>query len=128
MNNSSNTINDTKNIISYKYKRTSFYKTRYDYYANAIEGLNNNKYMYYYLSILYALGIVLLLFSLIIILIFGHTTQSIIITSVISFLVALIIVYYIYFKLHHHTRMKINKNYWAYNNPSDNSFKDSDKK
>ena len=125
MNNSSNIINDTNNIIAYKVKRQEFYINRYDFYVNSIEALKNNKYVYYYLSILYALCIVLLLFSLIMILIFGHSIQSIIITSIVSFLVVLVIVYYIYFKLHHRTRMQINKNYWAYNNPSDKIFEEN---
>ena len=66
---------------------------------------------------------VLLLISLIIILVFGHSIQSIIITSILAFLILLIIIYYVYFKLHQHTRMHINKNYWAYSNPSDDTFK-----
>ena len=102
-----------------------FYINRYSYYVNSIEALKNNIYIYYYLSILYALCIVLLLFSLIIILILGHSIQSIISTSILSFLIVLIVVYYIYFKLHHRTRMQISKKYWAYNNPSDTIFQEN---
>ena len=124
MTNSSNSIDDIDSIIKYKNKRNDFYENRYNFYLNSIEALKNEKYVYYYLSILYFLCVVLLLISLIIILIFGHSINAIIITSVLSFLIALIIVYYIYFKLHHHTRLKINKNYWAYNNPSNSTISD----
>ena len=123
--NSDNMINTTNNIITYKTKRKDFYINRYSYYVNSIEALKNNIYIYYYLSILYALCIVLLLFSLIIILILGHSIQSIISTSILSFLIVLIVVYYIYFKLHHRTRMQISKKYWAYNNPSDTIFQEN---
>jgi len=125
MNNSSNIVNDTKSIIAYKNKRDNFYKNRKEFYINAIQGLKNTKYVYYYMSILYAFCLVLLLLSLIVILIFGNSTESIILTSIFSFLVVLIIVYYIYFKLHQRTRMMMNKNYWAYNNPSEDTFKDN---
>jgi archaellum biogenesis protein FlaJ (TadC family) len=124
MTNSSNSIDDVNSIINYKNKRNDFYENRYNFYLNSIEALKNEKYLYYYLSILYFLCVVLLLISLIIILIFGHSINAIIITSVLSFLIALMIVYYIYFKLHHHTRLKINKNYWAYNNPSNSTISD----
>lgn len=124
--NNSNNINDENNkIISYKNKRNNFYNNRREYYINSIESLKNNKYIYYYLSILYALCIILLLFSLIMILIFGHSFNSIIITLIISFLIVLIIIYYIYFKLHQRTRLKIDKNYWSYVNPSDETLKSS---
>jgi len=127
MTNSANSVDDVNTMITFKNKRNDFYENRYNFYLNSIETLKNEKYVYYYLSILYFLCVVLLLISLIIILIFGHSINAIIITSVLSFLVALIIVYYIYFKLHQHTRMKINKNYWAYNNPSDNTINDLSK-
>lgn len=127
MNNVKNAKYSIQSMIDYKKKRETFFKNRYDYYVNAIETLKNNKYIYYYLSILFALCIVLLLFSLIIILLLGTSFQSIIITSILSFLILIIIVYYIYFKLHQRTRMKINKNYWAYNNPSDKTFSENNK-
>lgn len=127
MNNSKNAAYSIASIIKYKRNRENFYKNRYDYYVNAIETLNNNKYIYYYLSILFALCIVLLLFSLIIILLLGTSFESILITSILSFLILIIIIYYIYFKLHQRTRMKINKNYWAYNNPSDKTFSENNK-
>lgn len=126
INNSKATINDTKDIILYKDKRQKFYDNRYEFYYNSIEALKNNKYIYYYLAILYALCVILLLFSLIAILIFGNSTENIIITSIIAFLIVLIIIYYIYFKLHQRTRLKVNKNYWAYNNPSKKTFEDSE--
>ena len=115
-------VNDIANLVQYKNKRINFYDNRYDFYVNSIEALKNNKYVYYYLSILFALCSVLLLLSLSIILIFGHSMESIIITSIISFLIVLIIVYYIYFKLHQRTRLKVDKKYWAYNNPSNETL------
>jgi hypothetical protein len=120
--NSAKNIDTVSNLINYKNKRIDYYENRYEFYLNSIEALKNEKYVYYYLSILYALCIILLLISLIIILIFGHNINSIIITTIVSFLIALVIVFYIYFKLHHHTRTKVDKNYWAYNNPSNDTL------
>lgn len=125
INNSKKSIDNTTQIMIYKDKRKKFYDNRYEFYYNSIEALKNNKYIYYYLSILYALCVILLLFSLIAILSFGNNTENIILTSIISFLILLVIIYYIYFKLHQRTRLKVNKNYWAYNNPSQKTFDDS---